>query len=270
MDDYFVWVSRGKFPGHGPVRKWGQTDNISSANDTDIWDMAKDGAPDDQAIFVAPTVAQKHLIASDSPDDNGNPPGVGARTICVYGLTAWDEPEANEIITMNGTTDVLTTKDYVFIHRLEVLTKGGALACVGNISATAQADGTITARILAGKGQTQMAIRAISSVQDFEMTQFWGNLISQSSEQNGGQGEGAEISLLVNPEPQTELTGFIWKHGFGLSSVGTSYIRHLFRPTFPVPGPAIVKLQALGDMPTKVKVSAGFDGVLIDNGVGTQ
>lgn len=266
MDDYFVWVSRGKFPGHAPVRKWGSTDNISSAGDTDIWDVAKDGAPDDQAIFVAPTVAQKHLIASDSPDDRGVPPGIGARTICVYGLTAWNEPEANEIITMDGVIDRLTTKDYVFIHRLEVLTKGGALACVGNISATAEVDGTITARILAGKGQTQMAIRAISSVQDFEMTQFWGNLIRQS----GGQSVGAEISLLVNPEPQTELTGFIWKHGFGLSSVGTSYIRHPFRPTFPVPGPAIVTLRARGDMPTKMKVSAGFDGVLIDNGVGTQ
>lgn len=269
MDDYFVWVSRGKFPGHGPVRKWGNTDNVSSAGDTDIWTMAKDGAADNQAIFVAPTMAQKHTIASDSPDDNGSPAGIGARTIRASGLTAWDEPEAYEDLTMNGVIDVLTSKSYVIIHRLEVLTKGGARACVGNITAIAQVDGTKTARMLAGKGQTQQAIRGISSIQDFEMTQLWGNLISKASEQNGGQ-QGVELSLLVNPEPDAELTGFIWKHGFGLSSTGTSYINHRFRPTFPIPGPAIVKLQARGDTTTKVKVSAGFDGVLIDNGVGTQ
>lgn len=255
MDDFWVWCSREKFPGHYSVIKWGFSDNVDTDAPTDIYDLATDG----QLVFVAPTIARKHNIASASADDDGSPAGVGAWTIRVWGLTSWVANEDSEVITMNGVADVETIKSYVIIHRLEALTWGASGPNVGDITATAQTDNTKTARILAGKGQTKMAIRGIPSTQDFEMAKFWASLLK-----SGGQAGAVDIRLLINPIPADQLTGFISKHGFGLSSTGTSTYPHEFRPTLSIPGPAIVKLQGVGSA-LNLQVEAGFDGVLIDN-----
>lgn len=255
MDDYWVWCSREKFPGHYSVIKWGFTDNADTDTPTDIYDLATDG----QLIFVAPTQARRHNIASASADDNGSPAGTGAWAILIWGLTSWSADEVSEIITLDGVTDVLTVQSYVIIHRMECLTWGTSGPNVGDITATAQEDDSKTARILAGIGQTQMAIRGIPSTQDFELAKFWASLLK-----SGGQAGAVDISLLINRRPADQLTGFILKHGFGLSSTATSSYAHEFRPTLSVPGPAIVKLQVEATA-LNLQVKAGFDGVLIDN-----
>lgn len=251
-----IELSAGRLEGYGTVNKFGRSSNVDSAVATDIWDGAN--ATDDIDIWVAPTQARVHNIASSSASDDGDPVGVGARTLRLYGLTNWDTAEVSEDITLNGTTDVATSNSYVIIHRLVVLTKGATSANVGKITATAVTDNTVTAQITAGEGQTQMAIYGLPSTQAAYMTAFYASVVK------AGASPKVSIALLVNPEPDSELLNFLLKDMFGLDSTGTSYVYHRRYPYFEIVGPAIIKLQgnSTGD---NTDVWAGFDLILKNN-----
>jgi hypothetical protein len=158
--DFYLELSKGNISGHSKVNKFGRTTNCDSGVPTDIHDGAN--STDDVAIWVAPTQARIHNIVSTSVADDSA--GVGAKTIQVYGLTAWDALEVSETIIMDGTTDVPTNNLYVIIHRMKVLTCGATAINVGVITATATpTDATVTAQINALEGQTQMALYGIPS-----------------------------------------------------------------------------------------------------------
>ena len=67
--------------------------------------------------------------------------------------------------------------------------------------------------------------------------------------------------MLINPEADTELKMFIIRHAIGIEEAGGNSYLHSFVPSFAVPGPAIIKLQADGGS-ADTDVSGGFDGVL--------
>ena len=249
-------VPRGLISTFSAVNKFGRTTNADSGVATDIHDGAN--ATDDLDVWVAPTAARVHQIASTQAADDGNPVGVGARTLRVYGLTGWGTEEVSEDITLNGVGDVPTVNSYVIIHRMKVLTKGGTNVNVGVITATADTNGTVTAQINAGQGQTQMAIYGIPSTQTAFICNYYASAIKNAAAVR------VAVALLVNPEPDAELTKFLVKHTNGLDSTGTSYINHPFNPFFAVAGPAIIKVQVNASA-ADTDVSGGFDLVLVTN-----
>jgi len=246
-------VPAGLMTGQSGVNKFGRSKNVDAVI-TDIWDGAN--STTDQDIWIAPTAARIHNIASTVAADSNS--AAGARTLQVYGLTNWANAEVSETITMLGTNVVSTTNAYVILHRMKVLTKG-TTNNVGNITATAASDDTLTAMILAGEGQTQMAIYGIPSSQTAYMTCYY-----SSFNRSGGAAALADISLQVNPEPDASLPAFLVKQTQGLQTVGSSLFQHCFNPYFKIVGPAIVKIQAIGST-TDLDISAGFDLVLVDN-----
>lgn len=246
-------IAQGVMPNALAVNKFGRATNVDSGVATDIHDGAN--ATEDLDIWVAPTQARIHNIKSSSASDDGSPVGVGARTLRIYGLTAWDTDEVSEDITLNGTTNVATTNAYVIIHRMKVLTKGATNVNVGKITATAVTDGTVTAQINAGDGQTQMAIYGVPSTKTAYMTAYYASAIKSSASLS------VKITLLVNPTPDTELLNFLTKHTVGIATEGANYVRHNFEPYFAISGPSIIKVQ--GDSSANdTDVSAGFDLVL--------
>lgn len=247
-------IPLGNVDGQTSVNKFGRSTNVDSGVDTDIWDRAN--STDDQDIWTAPTTARTHDIASTSASDTSG--GAGARTIQVYGLTSWSTAEVSETITMNGTSNVATSNSYVIIHRMKVLTKGATNVNVGVITATAQTDSTVTAQINAGEGQTQMAIYGVPSTQTAYMTQLYASCNRAVSS------VAVNVSLLQNPEPDTELTNFLIKHTAGLNTAGSSAINHLFTMNNGFSGPCILKVQASANA-NDADVSAGFDLILVDN-----
>lgn len=251
-------IPAGTYPGYASVNKFGRAPSGGQTTDTDIWDRA-DATPTQQ-VWTAPTQARVHAIAStdDTDGKTGAPNSVGARTLRVYGLTGWDAAEVSEDITLTGTDAVNTTNSYVIIHRMKVLTKGGTNVNVGTITATAATDSTVTAAILPGEGQTQMAIYGIPSTQKAYMTRYYGSAIQAAAACRG------EVVLRVNPEPDAELTKFIVKHTNGWDTTATSYVLHDFAPYFKVDGPAIIKITALSSA-ADTDFSAGFDLILVDN-----
>ena len=248
-------IPSGAVGGYSAVNKFGRSTDVDSGTDTDIWDGAN--ATDGIVTWVAPTQARTHQIVSTSANDDGDPAGTGARTLKVFGLTAWNADEVSEDITLNGTTNVATANQYVIIHRMRVMTKGASGPNVGKITATADTDATVTAQINAGEGQTQMAIYGVPSTKNAYMSAYYASAIK------AGLSVSAAISLLVNPEPDTELTKFLVKHTNGIMTDGATYIRHDFDPYFKVSGPAIIKLQGNASA-NNTDVSGGFDLILED------
>jgi len=101
-----------------------------------------------------------------------------------------------------------------------------------------------------------MAVYGIPSTKKVYLVAYYASAIRK-------KGASVGMSLLANPNPDTELTNFLVKHTQGLVTDGTNYIRHVFNPPFSMDGPAILKMQASSDA-ANTDVSAGFDLILED------
>lgn len=100
-------------------------------------------------VTPVPSSAIAMEIVSDSTDDDGDPVGIGARTLQVYGLDAnWDIQ--NEIITLDGNTPVAVPGTWIRINTMQVMTVGANGVSVGTIKLTAVVGGTEYIRIEAG------------------------------------------------------------------------------------------------------------------------
>jgi hypothetical protein len=244
-------IAKGNVSGTTHVNKFGRNADVDSGAREDVWDGG--------AVWVAPTTARTHDIVSTSTDDDGSPAGVGARTLRIYGLTSWSSAEVSEDVTMNGTTNVATSNSYVIIHRMHVLTKGATSSNVGTITATAQTDGTVTAQIEPDNGQTLMAIYGIPNTQTAYMTRVYFNTNKPTASSGA-----CDCDLVVNPEPETELTNFLVKFAVGLQTTGTTHVEHSYDPYLKIVGPAIIKINALPNT-NNFDTAAGFDLILVDN-----
>ena len=243
-EDFFVETALGHMPGYVSVQKFGRNTDVDTASVEDVWDGG--------GTHVAPTEARVHNIAST--DANDTSAGTGARTIQVYGLTDWDTAETSEAITLDGVSDVATTNSYVIIHRMKVLTKGATDVNVGTITATAVTDATVTAQINPSQGQTQMAVYGVPSVQVAIVSQIYSNVLKLSGTVS------VDNKLLVNPEPDVELTNFITKHTFtSTNSIGNVQVNFNSPKVFS--GPCIIKMQA-DVSANNTDIGAGFDAIL--------
>jgi hypothetical protein len=255
FSDFFIEVSRGNVPGISAVNKFGRNIEVDSGVTADIWDGGHTG--DESLIWVAPTQARTHTIASDSASDTDG--GAGARRLKVFGLSDWDTAEINEEIVMNTGSPPVTANSYVIIHRMQVLTKGATSVNVGTITATATGDATVTAKIRPNEGQTQMVVYGLPSTQTLYVGRLYGNV-----NKAGGATGLIDVSLRANPEPQDELLNFLVKHTFGLQTVGTSALTINYYTPKIFAGPAIIKIQAISGT-DNMDISAGFDGILVNN-----
>lgn len=183
--------------------------------------------------------------------------GAGARTLRIYGLTSWTGDEVYEDIDLHGTSSVNTTNSFVIIHRMKVLTKGASGPNAGVITATAATDSTVTAQINAGNGQTLMAIYGIPSGKELYLKNYFASIIK------AGSATTAEITLLVNPEPDSELTKFLVEHNWGLDTGSNNSLEDPFGgQDYPITGPAIIKLQANTSV-ANTTVVGGFNGYVV-------
>jgi hypothetical protein len=253
-NDFALEVPRGNVSGIASVNKFGRAPTGVQTTATDIWDRA-DATPT-QSIWLAPTAARIHTIASSSANDTTG--GTGANAVQIFYLPDWGTPEQSEIVEGNLNAGIAMANAAVIIHRMRVIPQGTSTTVnAGTITATAASDATVTAQINIGEGQTQMAIYGIPSTQNLYLTGYYGTI-------NKAQGAAASInySFLVNPSPNTNTVVYLIKNTRGLQSTGKSGDTWPWRPYFKVSGPAIVKVQGLANA-ADVEASAGFDGYLV-------
>lgn len=252
---YKMEVSAGTVSGAWALQKFGAAPMGVQTTATDIWSRA-DSTPTQQ-IWLAPTAARIHGIRSSDANDDGNPAGTGARTITVYGLTSWSaSSETSETITTNGTTTVNTSNSYVIIHRMKTATSGTAGPNVGTITAIAATDNTVTAVILPGEGQTEMAIYGIPSTKSLYLDTWCANI-----DKTTAASASVDFRLMVNETPDTNPAVFLRKHDLSLQTSATTQFCRQFLTPLKIAGPAIIKVQGIASS-ADIDSESSFDGVV--------
>lgn len=221
---------------------------------TDLWDRA-DATPTQQ-IYVAPTQARKHTIASTSASDDG-PAGVGARLVQIWGLQDWNTPQISEVVEMDGAGGnvVQTINDYVIINRMEVVASGTTNINVGVITATANTDSSVSATIRVGLGQTQMAVCGVPRGHSIYIKNM------QAAMHDNNAQSRIDFALRVNKSPQLSPLNVLFTRAdsFQVQNSGSSHVDRLYTPHRVFHGPAIVKVQAIAS-------AADMDGYASVNG----
>jgi hypothetical protein len=141
---------------------------------------------------------------------------------------------------------------------MKVLTSGTTNINVGQITATAATDATVTAQIEIGQGQTQMAINGVPSTQSFYMTRFYAYMNDSVGTTR------ADVQIRANENPDVQRTNFINKFDLQLANAGVSAGEVYLEVPIKFAGPCIIKVQATASA-ADTDMSAGFDGYLITN-----
>ena len=131
-EPFELQVARGQITGHRSVVVFGYNPDVDQTQVT-VW-------PYTDALSL-PAAPLQMKVSSSSTDDTAN--GTGARTVFVAGLDA-NHNEISEIVTLNGQTEVLTTKSFLHINNAYVATAGSGLSAAGDIYF---GDGTVIAGV---------------------------------------------------------------------------------------------------------------------------
>lgn len=187
FEPFELQVARGQIAWHRAVTVWGYNPDIDAAEET-VWA--------DGGIMSLPSAATTLKISSSSANDTSA--GTGARTVLISGLDS-SYNEISEVVTLNGQTEVTTTKSFLRINGMTVVTAGSGNANAGGIYAgtgtvTLGVPATIYDEILTGynraltaaytvpNGYTAYIVNGgISSGQDGGSAQITGKLVVRSN-----------------------------------------------------------------------------------------
>ncbi len=131
-EPFELQVARGQITGHRSVVVFGYNPDVDQTRVT-VWPHT--------GIIPFPAAALQMKVSSSSTDDTAA--GTGARTVYVEGLDA-NHREISETVTLNGQTEVLTSKSYLHINNAYVATAGSGLSAAGDIYF---GDGVVTAGV---------------------------------------------------------------------------------------------------------------------------
>ena len=257
VNDFFTEVALGNVPGHSLINKFGRnpdTDQIASATAVtigrDIWDGGVAGA----TMWLPPTTARTHQIASSDDEDGGAGTDTGALTLRIFGLDAAYALQ-NEDLALNGTTDVPTANTYTMIHRMVVLTTGSQGHNLGTIAATADTDTTVTARITTNNNQTAMAIFQIPAATTGLLYGYDGSI-----HKTGGAAKLADIAIMLQD------FGGPWRlqEALDVTSDGQPYNHHPYTLPITLPAKSYIKMVANPSADAQ-DISASFDIMCVED-----
>lgn len=323
-----ILVARGDIPGWFAINKFGYNNDIDTNSDPeDVWDAG--------GLWVPPTAARTHDIASDNVADAGsavdsgvatggstttlvdstalfitdgliavgnavlndttlehsivisftettitchasrhganitdsgdvyrivNATSTGASVVHVFGLDS-DMNAAQEFVVTNGTTDVPTVRTYWRVHRIHIDGAAGrTVSNVGVITATAQTDGTVTAQMNAGEGQTLMAVFTVPADKTFYMTK-WSATINRPAATTGAM---ATLSVNETPFASVDGSGSRVRDRRDISVEGSSVKGRVYDPPKVFLPQTDIWIRVENVTKNDTVISSGFDGYLID------
>ena len=126
----------------------------------------------DLGTNILPASADVVTIVSASADDVDTT-GTGAHSVEIQGLDA-NYVLQTETVSLNGTTAVTTTANFLRVFRMKVLTAGTGATNTGAL--TASIGGSNIAEIQAGAGQTLMGIYTVPAGHTAYLTKFQASL----------------------------------------------------------------------------------------------
>lgn len=148
--DFHTEVALGRRQGTTTWNKFGYNTDIDTTTDPEI--VASWGG-----TFSYITSGETIDIVSTSTNDDGDPAGTGAQQVIIWGVDEnWDEQ--SEVVTMNGTTTVTTSSQWIGINRVSIFLAGSGAGNDGTITITASTSGDTLAQMPAGEGTSQQMI----------------------------------------------------------------------------------------------------------------
>lgn len=150
-EPFDLQVARGQITGHEVLNVFGYSTATPSSGFIAAWE--------NNTAYVFPTVASTMVASSSSASDT-------AVTILIDGLDA-NYNRISEAVTLNGTSDVTTTKVFFRINSV-VTTAGNAVGTVY----VKNAGGTTYAQITIGSGRTNMSVYTVPAGYTAYLTQF--------------------------------------------------------------------------------------------------
>lgn len=168
--DYFTEVAMGKRQGRSLWNKFGYNNDVDSGTEV----IASWGG-----TFTPLTTATTLTISSTDISDTSA--GTGCNSIVVYGVDA-NRNEQIEVITMNGTTDVITVSTWLGINRVAMFLCGTDKINNGEITITATTGGSTMAQMPADGGVTQQCIFHVPQNFTFVTKWLWVNVINKGKD----------------------------------------------------------------------------------------
>lgn len=249
---FMLEVARGNVPGMSHINKFGMNEDIDAANREVIWENGGD--------YTFLDTAETLSVVSTDVDDDGSPAGNGAQTVEIIGLDAnWDD--LTEIVTLNGTTVVVTTNAFLRHFRAIVRSAGSTGGNEGVITATSTSTATIQSTIPNSgdiHNQTSMAVFSIKRNAKGYITQYYGSLNALGPGQAADPA--ADVELVVRPFGEV----FQIKHEIGIVREGSNEFNQFFLPFLIIDGKSDIKISAHVTDDDSV-ISAGFDIIIVDD-----
>lgn len=171
--DFRYEVAQGRWQNHSLWNKFGYNADIDTTTDPEI--LAAWGG-----TFQYITAGETLTIVSSSTADDGDPCGTGACTIFIWGVDEnW--AQQTETVTLNGTTNVVTTSQWIGVNRISVVSSGSGDVNAGNVTVTATSSGYTMAYMPAGEGTTQQCLFYVGANYTFLADWLWFSAIRDGS-----------------------------------------------------------------------------------------
>lgn len=144
-------VALGRRQGFSTWNKFGYNDDVDTGTEV----LAAFGG-----TFTPLASASTLTIVSSSTDDDSG--GIGANSVVISGVDENWDPQ-NEVVTLDGTTPVVTTTEWLGINRAAIYLAGTSKSNVGTLTITATTGGSTQATVPAGQGTTQQLIYFVAN-----------------------------------------------------------------------------------------------------------
>lgn len=238
FEPFGLQVARGQIQGHTVVQVFGYNPDLDTSEES-VW-------PDGGTV-PHPTVASVLTIVSTDAADAAA--GTGARTVYIEGVDG-DYNVVSETVELDGTTDVDTTAEFLYVNKFYVVTAGSGGVNAGTI--TAKVSTTLYDLIAIGYNNRTTAHYCVPAGYTGYMVE--GILTT-------GQASGT-----------TSVTAFLKQHGTdGLVRVGAvatlnnGSVQYDFDPAYTIPEKNCVGATAIGAAANN-SVSAFFNIILVKTG----
>ena len=229
---YLYAIAEGEVTDHDAFRRFG--------TNADVGTTIEILAPIGGTYYWPATAGIMHVVSTDTDDVAVT--GTGARTLWIQGLDA-EYDVINETVSMNGTTVVNTTKQYLRVLQTRVVTVGTSGVNEGTITIKDATDTYTLNSIPIGEGRSNYAVWTVPDGATAYITEWHG---SENSS------KGCEFSLWFR------WYGRSWEKLRMVETLDSNFEDNVRIP-FSMPAKTDIMMRVIG-LASGAKVAGGFVG----------